>query len=118
MDKNCLDRSHRLGKFKKDKCRPIIIRFAKYNDRNKFIKSTIIYNKDKDADKKIIFREHLTESRLEMFKECLTLRFKKKIKSVYTSDGFFHIKINADDEKYKIIHDRAEFELLKKSNGI
>ena len=57
-----IDRSHRLGRLKNGKqSRPIIIKFARYNIRNRVFK-----NKKKLKDTGISITESLTQKRMQM----------------------------------------------------
>ena len=57
-----IDRSHRIGRLKKGKqSRPIIIKFARYNIRNRVFK-----NKKKLKDTGISITESLTQKRMQM----------------------------------------------------
>lgn len=120
-----IKRAHRLGNIKKikdrdtgemkDSCRPIIMKFLNYRERKTFIQGILKYNSEQSGPPSnfITIREHLTKSRLDLFQKFIELRFLKKVKSVYTSDGIINVKINANDERYLKIKNEAEFNELK-----
>ena len=76
-----LDRSHRLGKVKRNdnKPRPIIVKFARYAVRNK-----VFSNKKKLKGKKLLMTESLTVYRMKLLDEA---RQKYGVRNVWTYDG-------------------------------
>ena len=73
-----LDKSHRLGKVKRNdnKPRPIIVKFARYAARNK-----VFSNKKKLKGKKILMTESLTVYRMKLLDES---RQKYGVRNVWT----------------------------------
>lgn len=87
-----LDRSHRIGKKKEGKkSRPIIVKFSRYNVRQK-----VFSNKKLLKGSDISITESLTATRMAKLKEA---RDKKGFKSVWTFDG----KILFKDEENKTV---------------
>ena len=66
IEKNSLDRSHRIGKPKEgnEKPRAIIVKFTRYHDRNR-----VFSEKKKLKGKKIAITESLTRERMDKLKE-------------------------------------------------
>ena len=83
-----LDRSHRLGKVKRNdnKPRPIIVKFARYAVRNK-----VFSNKKKLKGKKLLITESLTVYRMKLLDEA---RQKYGVRNVWTYDGRVMYKEN------------------------
>lgn len=84
LDQSAIDRSHRLGKQLKDKCRPIIVKFSRYNDR-----ASVFANKSKLKSTGIVIREDLTKKRFDILNAA-----KKKfgLKNTWSRDGVIYIK--------------------------
>ena len=81
VKKSDLDRTHRIGAFKEDKskCRPIIVKFSRYNVRDKVFK-----NKKKLKGKGYSITERLTAMRMKKLTEaCNSFGFT----NVWTQDG-------------------------------
>ena len=94
-----LNRYHRLGSKIANKTRPILIQFSKINDKIQFTKAFLTYNKNSISG--FTFREHLTNTRLELFKVALKLKHDKKIATVYSKDGVIILK--KDNSYHRII---------------
>ena len=91
-----IDRSHWIGRLKKGKqSRPIIIKFARYNIRNRVFK-----NKKKLKDTGIIITESLTQKRMQMLTKA---RNEFLFKNVWTQDG--KILVKSDDNTIKVYYD-------------
>ena len=90
-----LDRSHRLGKVKRNdnKPRPIIVKFARYAVRNK-----VFSNKKKLKGKKLLITESLTVYRMKLLDEA---RQKYGVRNVWTYDGRVMYKENNKISVYK-----------------
>ena len=90
-----LDRSHRLGKVKRNdnKPRPIIVKFARYAVRNK-----VFSNKKKLKGKKLLITESLTVYRMKLLDEA---RQKYGVRNVWTYDGRVMYKENNEISVYK-----------------
>ena len=83
-----IDRSHQIGRLKKGKqSRPIIIKFARYNIRNRVLK-----NKKKLKDTGVSITESLTQKRMQMLTKA---RDEFLFKNVWTQDG--KILVKSDD---------------------
>ena len=93
-----IGRSHRIGKIKKinNKPRPIIVKFSRYNTRNK-----IFMNKKKLKGKGISITESLTVKRMEMLKNA---REEHEYKNVWTQDGKI-LYVDSSDGKIKLFYD-------------
>ena len=93
-----IGRSHRLGKPKKSssKPRPVIIKFTRYNIRNKIFQS-----KKKLKGKQISIMESLTPRRMEKLTKA---REEYGFKNVWTADGKILFKDN-EDNKIKLYFD-------------
>ena len=90
------DRSHRIGRLKKGKqSRPIIIKFARYNIRNRVFK-----NKKKLKDTGISITESLTQKRMQMLTKA---KNKFLFKNVWTQDG--KILVESDDNTIQVYYD-------------
>ena len=74
-----IDRSHRLGKPKPNKPRPIIVKFTGYN-----IRSKIFPSKKTFKDSNISLTESLTQKRVDILNED---RNKHGFKNVWSADG-------------------------------
>ena len=81
MDEKDVDRTHRIGdkNKKKNKPRPIIIKFVRYNDRKK-----VFYNKKKLKDSGVSITESLTKFRMDKLGKA---REEHGFKHVWTVDG-------------------------------
>ena len=90
-----LDRSHRLGKVKRNdnKPRPIVVKFAHYAVRNK-----VFSNKKKLKGKKLLITESLTVYRMKLLDEA---RQKYGVRNVWTYDGRVMYKENNKISVYK-----------------
>ena len=90
-----LDRSHRLGKEKRDdnRPRPIIVKFARYAVRSK-----VFANKRKLKGKSLLITESLTVSRMKMFDDA---RKKYGPRNVWSYDGRVMCKENNKVFVYK-----------------
>ena len=90
-----LDRSHRLGKVKRNdnKPPPIIVKFAHYAVRNK-----VFSNKKKLKGKKLLITESLTVYRMKLLDEA---RQKYGVRNVWTYDGRVMYKENNKISVYK-----------------
>ena len=90
-----LDRSHRLGKVKRNdnKPGPIIVKFARYAARNK-----VFSNKKKLKGKKLLITESLTVYRMKLLDEA---RQKYGVRNVWTYDGRVMYKGNNEIPIYK-----------------
>ena len=94
-----LDRTHRIGK-KRDssrKPRPVIIKFARSNIREKVFRSN-----RKPKRKKISFTENLTGYRMGVLNDA---REKFGFKYIWTYDGRIMYKDNNDGQKIKIYYE-------------
>lgn len=87
-----IDRSHRIGKKKDDpnKVRPVIVKFTRYNDRNK-----VYRNKKRLKGKKMSITESLTELRLRKLKEA---KDEFGFRNVWSTDGRILYKEEGSDE--------------------
>ena len=83
-----LDRSHRLGKVKRNdnKPRPIIVKFARYAVRKRYFQT-----KKKLKGKKLLIRESLTVYKMKLIDEG---RQKCGVRNVWTYDGRVMYKEN------------------------
>ena len=90
-----LDRSHRLGKVKRNdnKPPPIVVKFAHYAVRNK-----VFSNKKKLKGKKLLITESLTVYRMKLLDEA---RQKYGVRNVWTYDGRVMYKENNKISVYK-----------------
>ena len=90
-----LDRSHRLGKVKRNdnKPPPIVVKFAHYAVRNK-----VFSNKKKLKGKKLLITESLTVYRMKLLDEA---RQKYGVRNVWTYDGRVMYKGNNEIPIYK-----------------
>ena len=79
VSKKDLDRSHRIGKSNPRKKRPIIVKFVRYNDRQKAYS-----NKKRLKNSGISITESLTAFRMEQLKLA---REKYDFRNVWTQDG-------------------------------
>ena len=91
-----LERTHRIGERKKTrgKTRPIIVKFVRYNDRNR-----VFRNKKKLKGQKISITESLTKIRMDKLRQAKeTYGFT----NVWTNDGkiFFKLDSNAKPQVY------------------
>ena len=86
-----IDRSHRLGKPKPNKPRPIIVKFTRYN-----IRSKIFSSKKTFKGSNISLMESLTQKRVNILNEACN---KHGFKNVWKADG--KIIYVGDDEKIK-----------------
>ena len=96
VEKSDLDRTHRIGAFKEDKskCRPIIVKFSRYNVRDKVFK-----NKKKLKGKGYSITEILTALRV---KKLTKARNSFGFTNVWTQDGKILCK---EDSRIKVFFD-------------
>ena len=87
-----IDRSHRIGKEKDDpnKARPVIVKFTKYNDRDK-----IFRNKKRLKGKKMSITESLTGLRMSKLKVA---RDEFGFRNVWSTDGRILYKEEGSDQ--------------------
>ena len=97
-----LDRSHRLGKVKRNgnKPRAIIVKFARYAVRNK-----VFSNKQNLKGKKLLITESLTVYRMKLLDEA---RQKYGVRNVWTYDGRVMYKANNDISGIKKLWKKVE----------
>ena len=90
-----LDRSHRLGKVKRNdnKPRPIIVKFARYAVRNK-----VFSNKKKLKGKKLLITESLTVYRMKLLDKA---RQKYGVRNLWIYDGRVMYKEHNEISVYK-----------------
>ena len=93
------DRAHRIGKKRasSSKPRPVIVKFARYNTRQKVFKS-----KRKLKGKNISITENLTGYRMGVLNKA---REKFGFKNVWTYDGRILYKDNNDGQKIEIYYE-------------
>ena len=103
-----LDRTHRIGKKRhsNSKPRPVIVKFARYNIREKVFKS-----KKRLKGKNISITENLAGYRMSVLKEA---REKFSFKNVWTYNGWILYKDNNDGQKIKIYY---EYNLFRGADG-
>ena len=96
VEKSDLDRTHRTGAFKEDKskCRPIIVKFSRYNVRDKVFK-----NKKKNKGKGYSITESLAAMRMKKLTEA---RNSFGFTNVWTQDGKILCK---EDNRIKVFFD-------------
>ena len=94
-----IDRTHRLGKRKLDNNapRPIIVKFTRYNVRNKIFKS-----KKKLKGKTVSITEGLTKRRVVELKKAREMH---GFKNVWSQDGKILFSDINDRNKVKIFYD-------------
>ena len=95
-----LDRTHRIGKKRHLNCcktRPVIVKFARHNIREKVFKS-----KKQLKGNNISITENLTGYRMSVLNEA---REKFGFKNVWTYDGRILYKDNNDGQKIKIYYE-------------
>ena len=98
IEKNEIDRSHRLGALKNNgKSRPIIIKFVRYNTRWRIFK-----NKKKLKGKSIIVTESLTKKCMEALKKA---REDHGFENVWSSEGKILYKDVSEGNKIKVYFD-------------
>ena len=98
IEKNEIDRSHRLGAPKNNgKSRPIIIKFVRYNTRCRIFK-----NKKKLKGKSISVTESLTKKRMEALKKA---REDHGFENVWSSEGNILYKDVSEGNKIKVYFD-------------
>ena len=87
LDPAAIDRSHRLGKHPqgKDKCRPLIVKFTRYNDR-----ALVYSHKRKLKNTGITIKEDLTQNRLAVINAAIK---KYGFRSTWSRDGVICVKI-------------------------
>ena len=92
-----IDRTHRIGKAKSDgKSRPIIIKFARYNTRNK------VFRKKKQLKGSgVSITESLTARRISQLKKA---REEHEFKNVWSVDGRI-MYLDKNDNKVKVYYD-------------
>ena len=92
-----IDRTHRIGKAKSDgKARPIIIKFARYNTRNK------VFRKKKQLKGSgVSITESLTARRISQLKKA---REEHEFKNVWSVDGKI-MYLDKNDNKVKVYYD-------------
>ena len=101
-----IDRSHRIGKQKDDpnKVRPVIVKFTRYNDRNK-----IFRNKKRLNGKKMSITESLTGLRMSKLKEA---KDEFGFRSVWSTDGRILYKKEGSDQTRVYYKYFVTFELV------
>ena len=92
-----IDRTHRIGKAKSDgKSRPIIIKFVRYNTRNK------VFRKKKQLKGSgVSITESLTARKISQLKKA---REEHEFKNVWSVDGRI-MYLDKNDNKVKVYHD-------------
>ena len=103
-----IDRTHRLGKRKLDNNapRPIIVKFTRYNVRNKIFKS-----KKKLKGKTVSITESLTKRRVVELKKAREMH---GFKNVWSQDGqiFEFLSMNSDFQTKIKFHIKSTLETL------
>ena len=93
INKKDLDRSHRVGKTKKDHPRQIIVKFVSHNTKVMVLKKNK-FLKEKGSTIKVT--EDLTEGRLRAIKE-INEKAKGDFKKLWTIDGTIFVRLNNDN---------------------
>lgn len=94
LERNHLDRTHRLGRPKRPddtKPRPIIIKFVSYTER-----SQVYATKRKLKGTSMLISENLTVKRMEIFRAARLMAKEGKISSTWTQDGRITVLTNQD----------------------
>jgi hypothetical protein len=101
--------AHRLKAGTRDKCRPVIVRFANFHLRNQ------VYNSRKqlkDSTEKVFISEHLTKSSSDLFFEARRLLREKKIFGAWTRNGEVFVRFSPDHTTRGIlVKTRADLKL-------
>lgn len=103
--------AHRIKAGKKDKVRPIIVRFVSRNVRN------AVYSARKglkDSNPPIFISEHLTKAASELFFEARKMVTDKKIHAAWTQNGLVYIRFSSDPNTRATII-RSSGDLVPKS---
>ena len=120
-----IQRSHRLGRQRDGRPRPIIVSFTYFKQKKRIVqaaKNNLFQQinsargqKKKDPIKVIIrVRECLTAKRAELFRLILQLKERKVIRSVWTEDGVIIIRLHKSDNLVRISTDREYREFVNK----
>lgn len=106
-----IDRLHRVGKPRADgRHRVIIIKFAKYNARQRvYLKRMDLRDCENDDMKTVFINEDLTKLRSKLLFDARTLVKVDKLKSAYSTNGKIFVRDNSDD-RYLI---KTKVDLLK-----
>ena len=107
MKNDCIERSHRLGK-NSGQTRPIIFKFKNYNDRKTFIFDMINYNKSSPSEK-IVFRDHLTNARLTVFKKAVEHKGNGLLDNVSSRDGMIRLMKNNNVKFIRTLPELEDF---------
>ena len=107
LKNDCIERSHRLGK-NSGQTRPIIFKFKNYNDRKTFIFDIINYNKSSSSEK-IVFRDHLTNARLTVFKKAVEHKGNGLLDNVSSRDGMIRLMKNNNVKFIKTLPELEDF---------
>ena len=95
-----LDRSHRVGKPKDGKKRPIVVKFARYNDRHRFIKA-----RKGLKGTRIGVQDLLSPTYADLFKEAkILMDSMRDLKAVWTWDGKVMVQVLFVDNKTRNFH--------------
>ena len=90
-----LDRTHRIGKVNNGKSRPIIVKFARYNECKK-----VFHNKQKLKGKNMSITESLTKIRVSKLKEARDLY---NCNNVWTYDR--RIMVKDENNRISVYYD-------------
>ena len=104
-----IDRSHRIGNLHKDKSKDLIVKFATYRARNRFIRGR--HNlKDIDKYDNVYINEDLTKQRSELLFKARKLQKDKDshVSQAWSWDGRIFVK-DVDDE-CQLISDERDLE--------
>ena len=85
--------AHRIKAGKKDKVRPIIVRFVSRNTRNAIYSAR---KSLKDSNPPVFISEHLTKTVSELFFEARKMLSDKKIHAAWTQNGLVYVRFSSD----------------------
>ena len=92
ISKEDIDRSHRVGRPRKNKPRPIIAKFVSYKTKSSIYKAKNKLKFTTGEGQKIHINEDLTKTRLSVFQKALKLKKDNLIADTWTSDGNIFVK--------------------------
>ena len=97
---NEIDRSHRVGKAKKDRPKDIIVKFVSYNARVRLYEARMRL-KETDGYNSVTINEHLTRKRKQLLVRARKMVKGKLLKKAWSRDGTVYIE-DLKDRRRKI----------------
>lgn len=108
ITRQCISRSHRVGKPRDNRPAPIIVKFCRHDDKVDVIKARRLLKGKKIGDcRPLVIREDLTQERFGWMHELIQLTSPRQ---VWSTDGTIVVLVDGDRN---YVRDASDYESLK-----